>query len=1309
MQEIKEIDELKSPEYYKHIYDEKIKQQQQMDLILKRQHPSGPKLHTQYKFEEHSEQILTDKKKDSEIKIYPSIKIDFISREISGPITEVVLNRKDVNIKEFILNNFSSICCLNKDKDIIFNYDILHKKELRRERFKYNYTINVIRDSTNNTNIILKIPNTFFVIDIVEFIIERNINEQINNIINQNICPNFIKYYYATKNNILINKLENKSNDEYENLPIFSAVEFYDGDLSQLFYKLKKIYFINQQYFKFESILNKKLNEISDLSKDKLIEIGINLDIVDYSKIKNYSIMEIIHYDLCSNLFEKCKIIDILNKKTIEEFKSSIHYALTKEEFKFTIHLLKECSLKEIITYTKEPRLANANTEIYELINSVLFQIVVGIYFLNSKMNTMYNNLTIQDIVYKEIDRDTIFKYVINGKEYYVRTFGFLIAYSNLSKCLNANILCSEYINTSPNLEQLKDVYIKYMNGNYKQFQNLNEIMTEFKYRFVEPFELIEHMFERTFGAYKHYIRKLYYLKFKKDIQKMEHLKVIEEIQKEEDLKVKKDIKKIEFLKKNEERPKLISSLKKKTHWSDETTPEDLKRKKIIDKTDDIKNNALYEISKCNLDAFINIAKYLKNNTFDIVTVNNLYRETFRNKYYTDEKFKELYPSFNDEFSSLNYLVSEIVNIKKYDDMVFENYFSFFQTPMNGKICTFDLDKHDIPEFKYDESVSINMDTPEICEVNLLFNYELSIPQYANNVIPDNIRITKNINKIYAFSDIHADIMPLIINLRDCSSVIRKKGEYTFDKLSIPDYDAICELNKTHEKIYSNVEENIRYNGEDKYLDDLNYEWCGDNSIVVICGDFLDNGRHNKMNLQKKVNEFPMEEAKILMFINAINKQAIRHGGRIFKLLGNHEEKNISIMWKETKQIYDLYNYQSNFSNASGEQEIENYPRINNIPYELDFLSNRQRFFLPSKPGALLLAEDSIFILLAIKNFIFVHGGISNEHITIENINFINNFINYYLVKGDIYKDMLFDINLSKINASIIYEFFINKISSILRDSSFGYLNSNKKAVKDSSTQEQCDHLQERLNAIYNNLNKYISESHEKVKIKPNKNIFLEENYNGNDIYSNCIGNFWFGIDDINKLNNNLNFVMGHIFQYNGFRFSADGKIIEKKNISINDFNLTKIHKTTHTFIEYGIRKDKQYISEKNDPPIGMTSSCLFKKRNFPSLYRLDVSTSRSFNDLILNEEKLNGRSTELSGQHFRFPQALYIEYENNEYTVFLRKTQFDIIKIHLPTLNLPIEKMSTTEFYYYIVKYVNYKEKKYREKYDIKKTSVYT
>ena len=91
-------------------------------------------------------------------------------------------------------------------------------------------------------------------------------------------------------------------------------------------------------------------------------------------------------------------------------------------------------------------------------------------------------------------------------------------------------------------------------------------------------------------------------------------------------------------------------------------------------------------------------------------------------------------------------------------------------------------------------------------------------------------------NRIIALSDIHGDIHSLIIALRDCAKVIRKKNNLTFDSSVIDhsveillEYDLNLDLNK--QTLF--------------YKDDLDYEWCGKDTYVVICGDFLDGFRNN--------------------------------------------------------------------------------------------------------------------------------------------------------------------------------------------------------------------------------------------------------------------------------------------------------------------------------------------------------------------------------------------------------------------------------------------------------------------------------
>ena len=162
---------------------------------------------------------------------------------------------------------------------------------------------------------------------------------------------------------------------------------------------------------------------------------------------------------------------------------------------------------------------------------------------------------------------------------------------------------------------------------------------------------------------------------------------------------------------------------------------------------------------------------------------------------------------------------------------------------------------------------------------------------------------------------------------------------------------------------------------ENEYIDDLNYEWCGGNAFVVICGDIIDPGRKDSMCVYENgsiCNYYPQIELKILMFINAINKQAMKNKGRIYKLLGNHEMMNISNINKQNQKKY-----------------IDKYDIDIDKKYYKDI--PRSEIFMHNNHGFKLLFEDKCGILIKINNIIYVHGSLLDSY---KNYHDINNNIN---------------------------------------------------------------------------------------------------------------------------------------------------------------------------------------------------------------------------------------------------------------------------------------------------------------------------
>lgn len=239
--------------------------------------------------------------------------------------------------------------------------------------------------------------------------------------------------------------------------------------------------------------------------------------------------------------------------------------------------------------------------------------------------------------------------------------------------------------------------------------------------------------------------------------------------------------------------------------------------------------------------------------------------------------------------------------------------------------------------------------------INILNNYikMLEIPVEQFQTYYDD----PNITDIYITGDLHGDFLNLIILLRDCACVISKKNH---DKNKI-DEEVIKYLK------YDNFD-NIVGNTEE-YDQLMGYEWIGNNKYVVFVGDLIDNYRLTIPDIHDKTRthyEYPYEELKIYLFINALNKQ-IRtipeKSGKIIKLVGNHELMNM---------------------NGQSFRHYSKYTMKNKFEYGYDLNKkkklNRNEYFLSGNPGVkVLFDEGGIGVVAKIKDFICVHGGPCSE------------------------------------------------------------------------------------------------------------------------------------------------------------------------------------------------------------------------------------------------------------------------------------------------------------------------------------------
>lgn len=116
---------------------------------------------------------------------------------------------------------------------------------------------------------------------------------------------------------------------------------------------------------------------------------------------------------------------------------------------------------------------------------------------------------------------------------------------------------------------------------------------------------------------------------------------------------------------------------------------------------------------------------------------------------------------------------------------------------------------------------------------------------------------------------------------------------------------------------------------EDKYIHDLNYEWCEENTYVVICGDMIDPYRDKKLHKHcikegdVACSYYPQIELKLLMFINALNNQAKDRNSKIVKLFGNHELCNIITVPDKRYNINFTYKSDQNESYYKGISRVD--------------------------------------------------------------------------------------------------------------------------------------------------------------------------------------------------------------------------------------------------------------------------------------------------------------------------------------------------------------------------------------------------
>lgn len=148
-------------------------------------------------------------------------------------------------------------------------------------------------------------------------------------------------------------------------------------------------------------------------------------------------------------------------------------------------------------------------------------------------------------------------------------------------------------------------------------------------------------------------------------------------------------------------------------------------------------------------------------------------------------------------------------------------------------------------------------------------------------------------------------------------------------------------------------------------LIDSNLDWIGNDTILVQTGDQIDRCRpidNIPCNKPEATVNDEAADIKILKLFTKLNEQAIKYGGKVYSLLGNHEIMNV------------LGNL--SYVSYKGLKEFENYIDPNNPKKKFRSGEVARRYaFSPGKEYGRYLGCTRLTAII-IGSFLFVHAGI---------------------------------------------------------------------------------------------------------------------------------------------------------------------------------------------------------------------------------------------------------------------------------------------------------------------------------------------
>ena len=423
--------------------------------------------------------------------------------------------------------------------------------------------------------------------------------------------------------------------------------------------------------------------------------------------------------------------------------------------------------------------------------------------------------------------------------------------------------------------------------------------------------------------------------------------------------------------------------------------------------------------------------------------------------------------------------------------------------------------------------------------------------------------------RVYAIGDIHGDLEAFLVLLEEVCQV--------------------CSFNCP-----------IRNNKNIKSHRDIDFKWIGGDSYVVLVGDIIDRKRVGSIEKDGfLVGEIENEEIILINLINRITIEANKAGGRLIKLLGNHE-------------VMNLYSYFSYVSEQTLKENGGYKERTNK-----------------TKPGGEMskkIIKCGTLGIVKIGDWIFVHGGILPALISAVKESGVTNFIN----KANSLARNMFLNTLSKSKDKEIDEKLIK----------YYFIDNNIEKLKLEDFDNEEEYTKKEIENLYSKRDSMLNERRLSI-----------DNYGGIKV---PISSMCTALRHAFKLlgyQDNLNLVVAHTVQ-------LERGLLRRSNTKpgyISGYVYKKLEyedEKRYVYVGPGKKYTKNLSSHdmNNIFPHGLNFECPHNSKNpqLGQLWRIDTGVSRGFDNDFLKDNSVPKLLVEKILKSRR-PSALEILYDKEK------------------------------------------------------------